>query len=317
MAKMAKDTQTDYTRGGKAISDTAIPLYQGNLKRMDEYLENPQRSINTYLDTYFNPESNATYSDFLRNYTRNMANTTAHNYSATGGGYSTSGQRAYEDQQRFQNDLASRLRQYGIDTAAGLANRDFQNMRGANADYNAAYQLGKSYSDIERYNNMVRQNNSFLNQISGVASGAGKVLSAIPTPWTQAIGAALQVGGNLGSTDVSHLASTLGAGAAQSGISGINSGNLYTNISQGLAATNKLGGDNWITRLYGAGSNTSPAAVTGNNTSQSVTSPARFGSEQSNSAIQNSIYNYLEPYTSGRMAGNSGFGKRDYFGGLI
>lgn len=314
MAKMAKDTQTDYTRGGKAISDTAIPLYQTNLTRMDEYLENPQRSINTYLDTYFNPESNATYSDFLRNYTRNMANTTAHNYSATGGGYSTSGQRAYDDQQRFQNDLASRLRQYGIDTASTLANRDFQNMRGANADYNAAYQLGKSYSDIERYNNMVDQNNSFLNQLSGVASGAGKVLSAIPTPWTQAIGAALQVGGSLGGTDVSHLASTLGAGAAQSAIGGVGSGDIYTNISQGLAATANEGGNNWITRLYGAGSN--PTSVT-NSASQSATSPARFGSGQSNSAIQNSIYNYLEPYTSGRMASNSGFGKRDYFGGLI
>lgn len=313
MAKMAKDTQTDYTRGGKAISDTAIPLYQGNLRRMDDYLENPQRSINTYLDTYFNPE-NAAYNDFLRNYTRRMADTTAHNYSATGGGYSTSGQRAYDDQQRNQNDLASRLRQYGIDTASTLANRDFQNMRGANADYHNAYNLGKAYSDIERYNNMVRQNNSFLNQLSGVASGAGKVLSAIPNPWTQGIGAALQVGGSLGGTDVSHLASTLGTGAAQSAIGGVGSGDIYTNISKGFAATNKLGGDNWITRLYGAGSN--PASVT-SSAGQSITSPARFGTSQGNSAIQNSIYNYLEPYTSGRMASNSGFGKRDYFGGLI
>lgn len=234
MAKMAKDTQTDYTRGGKAISDTAIPLYQTNLTRMDEYLENPQRSINTYLDTYFNPESNATYSDFLRNYTRNMANTTAHNYSATGGGYSTSGQRAYEDQQRFQNDLASRLRQYGIDTASTLANRDFQNMRGANADYNAAYQLGKAYSDIERYNNMVDQNNSFLNQLSGVAGSAGKVLSAIPTPWTMAIGGALQGASAIGSTDVSNLAGVLGAGQAGAGVGGNINSDLFTNVGGSL-----------------------------------------------------------------------------------
>lgn len=289
MAKMAKDTQTDYTRGGKAISDTTIPLYQGNLKRMDEYLENPQRSINTYLDTYFNPESNATYSDFLRNYTRNMANTTAHNYSATGGGYSTSGQRAYDDQQRFQNDLASRLRQYGIDTASTLANRDFQNMRGANADYYNAYNLGKAYSDIERYNNMVRQNNSFLNQLSGVAGSAGKVLSAIPTPWTMAIGGALQGASALGSTDVSNLAGVLGAGQAGAGVGGNISGDLFTNVGGSLMqyANNNPNSafGQYLGRYVDLGNQNKPT--------QSQTTTPAFN------------YNYT-PYTSSSMAARFG-----------
>lgn len=288
MAKMAKDTQTDYTRGGKAISDTAIPLYQGNLRRMDDYLENPQRSINTYLDTYFNPE-NAVYNDFLRNYTRNMANTTAHNYSATGGGYSTSGQRAYEDQQRYQNDLASRLRQYGIESAAGLANQDFQNMRGANADYYNAYNLGKAYSDIERYNNMVRQNNSFLNQLSGVAGSAGKVLSAIPTPWTMAIGGALQGASALGSTDVSNLAGVLGAGQAGVGVGGNISGDLFTNVGGSLMQY----------------ANNNPNSAFGQYLGRYVDLGNQSKPAQSQTTVPTFNYNYT-PYTSRNMAGRFG-----------
>lgn len=289
MAKMAKDTQTDYTRGGKAISDTAIPLYQGNLRRMDEYLENPQRSINTYLDTYFNPESNATYNDFLRNYTRNMANTTAHNYSATGGGYSTSGQRAYDDQQRYQNDLASRLRKEGIQTAYNMANTDFQNMRGANADYNAAYQLGKAYSDIERYNNMVDQNNSFLNQLSGVAGSAGKVLSAIPTPWTMAIGGALQGASALGSTDVSNLAGVLGAGQAGAGVGGNISGDLFTNVGGSLMQY----------------ANNNPNSAFGQYLGRYVDLGNQNKPTQSQATTPTFNYNYT-PYTSSSMAARFG-----------
>lgn len=288
MAKMAKDTQTDYTRGGKAISDTATPLYQGNLRRMDDYLENPQRSINTYLDTYFNPE-NAVYNDFLRNYTRRMANTTAHNYSATGGGYSTSGQRAYEDQQRHQNDLASRLRQYGIESAASLANRDFQNMRGANADYNAAYQLGKAYSDIERYNNMVDQNNSFLNQLSGIGGAVGGVLSAIPTPVTMGLGAALQGASALGSTDVSNLAGVLGAGQAGAGVGGNINGNLFTNVGGSLMQY----------------ANNNPNSAFGQYLGRYVDLGNQNKPTQSQTTTPTFNYTYT-PYTSRSMAGRFG-----------
>lgn len=288
MAKMAKDTQTDYTRGGKQISDTAIPLYTKNLERMDSYLENPSRSIDAYLDRYFNPENTASYNDFLRNYTRQMANTTAHNYAATGGGYSTSGQRAYDDQQRYQNDLASRLREQGVGTAYTMANTDFSNLRGANADYYNAYNLGKSYSDIERYNNMVDQNNSFLNQLSGVAGSAGKVLSAIPTPWTMAIGGALQGASAIGSTDVSNLASALGAGSAGAGVGGNISPELFTNVGGSLmqyANNNPNSGIGKYLSKY--------VSLTPNNQQASNTSTPTFN------------YNYA-PYTSGTMAARFG-----------
>lgn len=251
MVKMSKDTQTDYTRGGKTISDTAISLYPTNLQRMDSYLDNPYRRLNYYLDNYYDNDVNQ--SDFLRGYNRRMANATANNYAATSGGYSTSGQRAYNDQQMYMNDLAARLRAQGVTDAYNMASQDFQNMRGANADYNAAYHLGKDYSDIERYNNMVDQNNSFMNQLGGVAGGVGKVLSFVPGVG-QAIGAGLQVGGNLMSTDTSSLASRLGVSGVQGYGAGAQ-GDMYTNIGQGLSNTAQAwtnqGKDNLLTRIFG------------------------------------------------------------------
>lgn len=230
MAKMAKDTQTDYTRGGKQISDTAIPLYTKNLERMDSYLENPSRSIDAYLDRYFNPENTASYNDFLRNYTRQMANTTAHNYAATGGGYSTSGQRAYDDQQRYQNDFAARLREQGIGAAYTMANTDFSNLRGANADYFNAYGLGKPYSDIERYNNMVDQNNSFWNQIGGVLPAVGSAVGSIWGPAGAAVGNAVGgLAGNAMSTDTSSLQSVLGAGGTNQAAYNAAQGQMFIN----------------------------------------------------------------------------------------
>lgn len=240
MAKQAKDTQTQWTRQGKEIADTAVPLYESNLLRMDDYLSDPTANMQTYLDKYYNPKTSAQYSDFMRNYNRAMANTTANNYSATSGGYTSSGQRAYDDMQRYQNDLASRLQDYGVANAYQMAAGDFGNMLNANRAYNDAYGLGKNYSDIERYNNMVRQTNSGGNILGQAMSGVGKVFSTIPLGWTQAVGAGLQGAGGLMSVDTSNLSSRLGVGSAQgagSGTAGGIFGDTFANLGQGLVAT--------------------------------------------------------------------------------
>lgn len=240
MAKQAKDTQTDWTRQGKRIADVASPLYEKNLLRMDDYLSNPTDAMQTYLDKYYNPNTSAQYSDFLRNYNRAMANTTANNYSATSGGYTSSGQRAYDDVQRYQNDLASRLQDYGVANAYKMAAGDYGNMLNANNAYYNAYDLGKAYSDIERYNNMVNQANGAGNVAGNLMSGVGKVFSSIPLGWTQAVGAGLQGAGGLMSVDTSNLAAKLGAGSAQgagSGTAGGLFGDTFANLGQGLVAT--------------------------------------------------------------------------------
>lgn len=201
MAKQAKMKQTDYNIAGKNISDTASPLYQENLQRLGQYLNDPTSYIDKYLNQYYG--ANAVQNqDFLRRYNRAMNQRTGANYAATGGGYTSSGQRAYDDQQRYYNDLLSRLQQYGVSSARGMYDQDVANTRGANADYNAAYQLGKPYSDVDQYNYIVDQANN--NWWSDAMSAGGKVLSAIPTPVTMALGAGLQGAGAMTSIDTSN-----------------------------------------------------------------------------------------------------------------
>lgn len=276
MAKQAKDTQTQWTRQGKEIADTAVPLYESNLLRMDDYLSDPTANMQTYLDKYYNPKTSAQYSDFMRNYNRAMANTTANNYSATSGGYTSSGQRAYDDMQRYQNDLASRLQDYGVANAYQMAAGDFGNMLSANRAYNDAYGLGKNYSDIERYNNMVRQANSGGNILGQAMSGVGKVFSSIPLGWTQAVGAGLQGAGGLMSVDTSNLSSRLGAGSAQgygSGTAGGIFGDTFANLGQGLVAT----ANNPNSWLYGT----------------------KFGqTAQQNPQVQSGLFTSNDPYTA-------------------
>lgn len=223
MAKMAKQKQTDYTKGGKLISDTSVPLYVSNLGRIDEYLSDPQKKMNKYLTDYY--DNTVAQSDFLRNYKRAMSGQTGLNYSATTGGYTSEGQRAYNDQQIHQNDLAARLRAQGVISAYNMASGDFGNMLSANNAYHDAYGLGKPYSDVDQYNYIAKQNNSFGNQLASVGGGllssAGKVLSAIPTPITQGLGAGFQTIGGIGqglainpSTALGASGNTVGVGAS-------------------------------------------------------------------------------------------------------
>ena len=235
-AKMAKKIQTDYTTGGHDISNTAIPLYQSGLTRLDEYTANPQQYVDTYLNRYYGPDA-IQNQDFLRNYNRNMGLTTANNYAATTGGYTSSGQRAYDDQQRYYNDLASRLQQYGVQSARGMYDKDIENQMNALGQYNAAYHLGKEYSDIQQYNNAVRQANK--NWLGQGLSALGSIGMASGNPIGMALGAATGIGGNLLTTDIS-------------GITGSPTPNIYgdafTNLGKADwgSAFNKFG--NWWNR---------------------------------------------------------------------
>lgn len=201
MAKQAKKTQTDWTRGGKAISDTAIPLYQRNLTRMDEYLENPTARVDELLNQYYSntPQEN----DFLRNYQRAMGNVTANNYAATQGGLASQNQQNYDDYQRYMNDYAARLRAEGVNNAYNMAQGFYTNMLNANPSYQAAYNLGQPYSDVEQYNDMVDQVNS--NWWAPVLSTAGSVVSAAFPGVGTAIGGAMQGVGNAFTMDDSAL----------------------------------------------------------------------------------------------------------------
>lgn len=228
MAKQAKKIQTDYTQGGHDISQTAIPLYQSNLNRMDDYLSDPNAYRQDIIDRYYGADS-ARNQDFLRAYQRAMGNTTANNWAATTGGYTSSGDRSYTDQQRYYNDLASRLQDYGVTSAANIANADYNNMLNANTAYHNAYGLGKEYSDIEQYNNMVDQaNRSWWAQGLGTL---GKAIGAIPTPVTAGIGAAMAGVGDAFTVNMPSVSTnnTLGQQA------NAGAGGIFTNMNSVLS----------------------------------------------------------------------------------
>lgn len=224
MAKKAKRIQTDYTRGGRDISNTAIPLYQTILQQMADYNNNPSARIDEYLDKYYT--NTTAQNDFLREYNRAMANKTAQNYSATGGGYSSAGQRSYDDLQRYENKLASQLYDQGVANAAAMAQQDFSNLLNAGNAYNQAYNLGKGYSDIEQYNNMVKQNNKWYNQIGQVLPAVGSAIGGkFGGPVGSAIGGAIGNGlGGMMSVDTSGYFGAQGAGSGQGYGAGVQSG---------------------------------------------------------------------------------------------
>ena len=224
MAKKAKKIQTDYTKGGRDISNTAIPLYQTNLQQMADYNNNPSARTDEYLDKYYT--NTTAQNDFLTEYGRAMANKVAQNYAATGGGYSSAGQRSYDDLQRHENDLASRLYDQGVANAAAMAQQDFNNLLQSNAAYQNAYNNGKEYSDIEQYNNMVKQNNKWYNQIGQVLPAVGSTIgSKFGGPVGSAIGGAIGNGlGGMMSVDTSDYFGAQGAGSGQGAGTGAQGG---------------------------------------------------------------------------------------------
>lgn len=223
MAKKAKKIQTDYTKGGRDISNTAIPLYQTNLQQIADYNNNPSARTDEYLDKYYT--NTTAQNDFLREYNRAMNNKTSQNYSATGGGYSSAGQRSYDDLQRHENDLASRLYDQGVANAEAMAQQDFNNLLQSNIAYHNAYGLGKDYSDIQQYNNMVKQNNKWYNQVGQVLPAVGSAVGSIWGPVGSAVGGAIGNGlGGMMSVDTSDYFGAQGAGSGQGAGLGVQSG---------------------------------------------------------------------------------------------
>ena len=214
MAKKAKKIQTDYTKGGRDISNTAIPLYQTNLQQIADYNNNPSARTDEYLDKYYT--NTTAQNDFLREYNRAMADKTAQNYSATGGGYSSAGQRSYDDLQRYENKLASQLYDQGVANAAAMAQQDFNNLLQSNTAYHNAYGLGKEYSDIQQYNNMVKQNNAWNNQVGQILPAVGSAIGSIWGPVGSMAGGAIGKGlGGMMSTDTSDFFNSQNAGSGK------------------------------------------------------------------------------------------------------
>ena len=239
MAKEAKIKQTDWTTGGRDISNTAIPLYQEGLGQLGDYMNNVQNRLDPYLENYIDLAQASQKNDLMRSFYDAASKTTANNYNAMNGGYSSANQGTYDDVQRYYNDLASRLYTQGLEAANTMANNEYNMLTGALNSYHNAYNLGEKYSAIDQYNDMVDQANN--NMWTGVVNTLGDIGMSIPNPWAQAIGAGLKTvrtafGKDFGAMDNLRAHATGVTG-------GQYQGNNYTNY--GGSISNLLGGLNW------------------------------------------------------------------------
>lgn len=256
MAKQAKLPQTDWTRGGRDISNTAVPLYKDSLGRLGGYLDDPRKYTQQYLDEYYG--ANAIQNqDFLRAYNRSMANRTGANWAATGGGYSTSGQRAYDDQQKYYNDLRARLAAYGVNSARSMYNSDVTNELNAQAALNNAYNLGKNYSAIETQNYLADKANKnwWANALQGAGTALSQAGANVPGPWgavMQGVGSGMVMAGGVGQKDFGSANNGYASiyGDNRTG-AGVQNNNTFTNIMPNMASTGAYGrASNWLSNLF-------------------------------------------------------------------
>ena len=269
--KKSKIKQTDYTRGGRDISNTAIPLYQDTLRAMGDYNNNTQSYIDSYLDKYYGANT-ARNNDFIRNYNRAMTNRAASNYSATGGGYSSAGQRAYDDSQRYYNDLASRMYDQGVSTSAQMAQNYYNNLLSGASTYNNAYKLGEDYSNIDQYNDQIDQSRN--NWIGNVMNVAGDVGMSSGNPWGVAIGAALKTGSNFVGKDTTQAENLLLQKMGGKGVTSSTDSGNFGDVFNGLYNAGKTGmfaKDNW--KFWDKGKKTGSAIgnAVGNNAASAIT----------------------------------------------
>ncbi len=236
MAKQAKLPQTDWTRGGMQISNAAVPQYTSSINRLGGYLEDPSAQLDKYLNQYYG--ANAIQNqDMLRAYNRAMGDQVGRNYAATGGGYTSSGQRAWNDRQSTWNDLVARLNQYGVTSARNMSDQDIINEINAQQAYNNAYGLGRNYSQIEQQNALADQMNK--NWFSSALSGVGQLATGIGAatglaPLSIAGGLMQGVGAGTG-LDTSNAMNTMASIYGGQSTQPVTANNTYTNLLNNLA----------------------------------------------------------------------------------
>lgn len=89
-----------------------------------------------------------------------------------------------------QNNYLADVQNKNVQAANQLQMNELTALQNAQNAFQAGTALGSTAAS-----NIDAANNSWLAVLGDSASSAGKVLSAIPTPWTQVAGAALQTGG--------------------------------------------------------------------------------------------------------------------------
>ena len=106
--KKEKIKKTQYETENQNLGRAAYPKIQPALDRVGDLTMNPDEYRKNLMDTYYNSDNSAQWSDAQRNIRRNLSNATANNYAATHGGYSSAGQKYYDDVIKYQEEEEQR-----------------------------------------------------------------------------------------------------------------------------------------------------------------------------------------------------------------
>ena len=239
LGKKAKQVKTDYEGEGQELGKYAYPKINPALDRIGDLTMNPDDYRKNLLNTYYNSDNSAMWSDAMRNYRRQMANATANNYAATGGGYASTGDKYYNDVQRYQNDLNSRLWDYGVNSAQKMYNQDLANTQNYYNTLRNQWDLKKTGDAIDAYNQQVDKANK--QWWSNALNEVGSAVEAMAPGWWKAIGTGMRLGGYAGSTDYSDNLARL---AGQFG--GNSDPSAYKNGATDLSGIVSSGMKNWM-----------------------------------------------------------------------
>lgn len=230
--KQQKQVKTQYEAENQQLGRNAYPKIQPTLDRIGDLAMSPDEYRQNQLNTYYNANNSAQWSDAQRSTLRTLANATANNYAATHGGYSSAGNKYYDDNVRAVNDYNARLWDTGVKNVNNMLTQDTNLAQNYYENLINQHNFAAIPDAIDAYNDVVDKANG--NRWSGIVSTVGKGLSAIPTPYTQAAGAALQFAGTAGSKDYSGSLSRLGALA---GINKVGETSQYINPATNFGAT--------------------------------------------------------------------------------
>lgn len=230
--KKQPQTKTRYETENQQLGRNAYPQIQPTLDRIGDLAMNPDEYRQNQLNTYYNANNSAQWSDAQRNTLRTLANATANNYAATHGGYSSAGNKYYDDNVRAVNDYNARLWDAGVNNVNNMLTQDTNLAQNYYKNLLAQHDMAAVPDAVDAYNDVIDKANK--NSWTNIANTIGQGLSAIPNPYTKAIGAGLQFAGAAGSKDYSGSLSRLGALA---GINKAGETSQYINPATNLGAT--------------------------------------------------------------------------------
>lgn len=204
--KQAKTPKTQYQTEAQQLGRDAYGRITPTLNRVENLTMNPDDYRKEHINDLFN--SGAQWNDAMRNYRRQMSAATANNYNATGGGYSSSGQRLYDDVQRGLNDYNARLYDTGVRTVEDLLSND---RSAANSYYKTLlnqHAMASQPDALDSYNQMLDKQNK--NWWSNALGGIGNAVEQYAPGYFKLIGSAMKTGAYAGSTDYSNALNGLG-----------------------------------------------------------------------------------------------------------